>query len=163
MLKCIVCGSAIEQNRTKNHKYCHDCHRVKQREWTKQWKKRNGTKRKASKRRWWHRHQNTRVLKNGILGCQMCGSNLLIDIWNDGVHCGDCGSRIMVAKENKNYSIPYEPVCVDCGVVYQIPSFSVWGGFRFGVHPFFIFFLGTPKKECLDFFLGFRSKISESI
>jgi len=61
------------------------------------------------------------------LECNGCGSDFFIIIEEGKAYCSECGSRIMLARENEHYSLPIEPCCEKCGLVYQIPFFSVRG------------------------------------
>ena len=41
-------------------------------------------------------------------------------VFNGKVYCGECGSPIIIARENEHYTIPTEPCCKSCGLVYQL-------------------------------------------
>jgi len=50
------------------------------------------------------------------------GFDYLIDylVLNGEIYCGDCGSPVIIARENEHYSIPTEPCCKRCGLVYEL-------------------------------------------
>ena len=40
------------------------------------------------------------------------------------LYCGECGSRLMVARETEYYTIPAEVCCQDCGLVYEFDDLA---------------------------------------
>ena len=54
--------------------------------------------------------------------CCVDGFEYLVEylIINGGIYCGECGSPIIIARENEHYTIPTEPCCKSCGLVYQL-------------------------------------------
>jgi len=148
----MTCGSAIPNPRP-NKKHC--SRPCAQRGYVRRWKRKNRAKVRSQKRRWQERHPGTfgqcylSSCNGRILGAVLlekgiginnfplynggrperceCGSNRLICITDHEAFCVECGSRIMLARENEYYSMPLEPVCPSCGLVYQFPFFSVRG------------------------------------
>jgi len=53
------------------------------------------------------------------LECEGCGSNMIIDIIDHEAFCPECGAKIVIARENEHYSMQAEPVCDNCGLVYD--------------------------------------------
>lgn len=52
--------------------------------------------------------------------CSVCGASSLIIIHNHQGFCSECGARLIVAKEDDNYTIPEELCCSKCGLVYDL-------------------------------------------
>jgi len=63
---------------------------------------------------------------DGKLQCEDCGEDLLVSIIGHELFCPECGSPILLARENKEYSIPIEPVCRSCGLVFVVPQIPLF-------------------------------------
>lgn len=55
------------------------------------------------------------------LTCESCGSNMIANVVDGELYCSECGAPIILAKENERYSMPIEPTCASCGLVYAEP------------------------------------------
>jgi len=45
-------------------------------------------------------------------------------VWKDKLYCGECGDKVIVARENEQYTIPAEICCRSCGRVYELDQLA---------------------------------------
>ena len=138
------CGRSFE-TRSSNGRFCQRCSRINKLLLRKKWdsqNRKNGTLKKSyleitpdgrvkgavllekgisinssgrfnnpsSSRRWW----SIRLLIMRWL------NEFDYLVFNGKIYCGECGSPIIIARENEHYTIPTEPCCKSCGLVYQL-------------------------------------------
>jgi len=45
-------------------------------------------------------------------------------VWKGKLYCGECGDKVIVARENEQYTIPAEICCTSCGLVYELDQLA---------------------------------------
>lgn len=132
--KC-SCGRTFETRGSKG-RFCQRCSRVNRRLQNNRPKRRNGTFRKNYLEISDGRVNGAVLLEKGISinrshffsGAKKPKSewfdefDYLVDylIFNGKIYCGECCSPIIIARENQHYTVPKEPCCKNCGLIYEL-------------------------------------------